>query len=55
MLVLMLGSLTAVAAQEAETLPEVEPQPESVDTNWVYLLNADLIRYEEWVQHVYVL
>lgn len=49
MLVLMLGSLTAVAAQEAETLPEVEPQPESVDTNWVYLLNADLIRYEEWV------
>ncbi len=49
MLVLMLGCLTAVAAQEAETVPEVEPQPESVDTNWVYLLNADLIRYEEWI------
>ena len=30
-------------------MPEVEPQPESVDTNWVYLLNADIIRYEEWV------
>ena len=48
-LALMLCCLTAVAAQEAGTVPEVEPQPESVDTNWVYLLNADIIRYEEWV------
>ena len=48
-LALMLCCLTGVVAQEAGTVPEVEPQPESVDTNWVYLLNADIIRYEEWV------
>ena len=49
LLVLMLGCLTAVAAQEADTVPEFEQEPESVDTNWVYLLNADVIRYEEWI------
>lgn len=49
--VLMLGCLTTVAAQEAMTVPEfeTEPESESVDTNWVYLLNADVIRFEEWV------
>ncbi|MCQ2068781.1 MAG: hypothetical protein MJY68_06760 [Bacteroidaceae bacterium] len=47
--VLMLGCMTAVAAQNAEIAPESEIESESVDTNWVYLLNADVIRYEEWV------
>jgi len=47
--VLMLGCMTAVAAQNAEIAPESDIESESVDTNWVYLLNADVIRYEEWV------
>ena len=49
LLVLMLGCLTVAAAQEADTVPEFEQEPEQVDTNWVYLLNADVIRYEEWI------
>ena len=50
-LMLMLGFLTAVAAQEVGAVSEfeTEPEPESVDTNWVYLLNADLIRFDEWI------
>ena len=49
LLVLMLGCLTVAAAQETDTVPEFEQEPEQVDTNWVYLLNADVIRYEEWI------
>ena len=43
----MLGCLTTVTAQNAETVSE--PEAESVDTSWVYLLNADEIRFEEWI------
>ena len=48
LLMLMLGFLT-VSAQEPLDVPETEAEPEAVDTNWVYLLNADVIRYEEYI------
>lgn len=45
----MLGCLTTVAAQNAEAVSESETASEPVDTNWVYLLNADVIRFEEYI------
>lgn len=45
----MLGCALSVAAQNAETMPESGVEPESVDTNWVYLLNAEVIRFEEYI------
>lgn len=48
-LVLMLSCLTAVSAQEAMTMPQEEVEPVKTDTNWVYLLNADEIRFEEYI------
>ena len=48
-LLLVLCCVANAVAQEVEPVlePEVESQP--VDTDYVYLLNADLIRYEEWI------
>ena len=48
-LMLVLCCVANAVAQEVEPVlePEVESQP--VDTDYVYLLNADLIRYEEWI------
>lgn len=48
-LLLVLCCVANAVAQEVESVlePEVESQP--VDTDYVYLLNADLIRYEEWI------
>ena len=40
------------AAQSIETASDLETadvEPQQVDTNWVYLLNADFIRYDEWI------
>ena len=45
----MLGCALSVAAQNAETVPESGVEPESADTNWVYLLNAEVIRFEEYI------
>lgn len=41
--------LTAVKAQDADTVSVVPVDPEPVDTDYVYLLNADLIRFEEYI------
>lgn len=41
--------LTTVAAQSADVLPDEPVQPEAVDTDYVYLLNADVIRFEEYI------
>ena len=46
---LMLCCLTTLAAQTVEPVYDSETEPEQVDTNWVYLLNADIIRFEEHV------
>ena len=48
-LMLVLCCVANAVAQDVEPVlePEVESQP--VDTDYVYLLNADLIRYEEWI------
>lgn len=48
-LFLMLGCLTTVAAQTIETVSEPETVQEPVDTNWVYLLNSDVIRFEQYI------
>ena len=47
-LALVPGFLT-VAAQDTVSVPETEAELQAVDTNWVYLLNADIIRYEEYI------
>ena len=44
-LFLMLCCLTTVAAQNMESVPDSEP----VDTDYVYLLNSDVIRFEEYI------
>lgn len=49
LLMLLLCCMMNVAAQNIETVPESDIESESVDTNWVYLLNADVIRFEEWI------
>jgi len=48
-LMFMLGCALSVAAQNAETVSESGVEPESADTNWVYLLNAEVIRFEEYI------
>ena len=50
-LMLMVCCFTSVAAQTVETSSDlnVEPEPQQVDTSWVYLLNADVIRFEKWL------
>lgn len=47
-LILALCLLTTVSAQEVESVPNPEVESEPTDTNWVYLLNSDIIRFEEW-------
>ena len=46
---LMLCCITTLAAQEIKPLPEPEIEQEQVDTDYVYLLNADVIRFEEYI------
>lgn len=48
---LLLCCFTTVAAQTIEPVSdlEVESEPQQVDTNWVYLLNADVIRFAEYL------
>ncbi len=41
--------LTAVKAQDADTVSVAPVDPEPVDTDYVYLLNADLIRFEKYI------
>lgn len=50
-LMLMLCCFTWLAAQNVDITSdiEIESEPEQADTNWVYLLNADFIRYEEYI------
>ena len=45
----LLCCLTSVLAQNADILPDDSVEPEPVDTDYVYLLNADVIRFEEWI------
>lgn len=45
----LLCCLTSVMAQNTDILPDDSVEPEPVDTDYVYLLNADIIRFEEWV------
>ena len=45
----LLCCLTSVLAQNADILPDDSVEPEPVDTDFVYLLNADVIRFEEWI------
>ena len=45
----LLCCLTSVLAQNADILPDDSVEPEPVDTYFVYLLNADVIRFEEWI------
>ena len=45
--VLVLCFLTTAVAQENMTVHDTEP--EKTDTSWVYLLNADIMRYDEWI------
>ena len=47
-LILALCLLTTVSAQEVESVSNPEVESEPTDTNWVYLLNSDIIRFEEW-------
>lgn len=48
-LFLFILCLTVVKAQETDSIPAVTVESEPVDTDYVYLLNADLIRYEEYI------
>ena len=51
-LLMVLCAVISVKAQDTGTLPEKEigiEESEPVDTDWVYLLNADLIRFEEYI------
>lgn len=45
----LLCCLTSVMAQNTDILPDDSVEPEPVDTDYVYLLNADIIRFEEWI------
>ena len=48
-LLLVLCCLANAVAQEVEPLLESEVEPQPADTDYVYLLNADLIRFDEWI------
>ncbi len=41
--------MASAHAQDVDAVPAVQAGTEPVDTDYVYLLNADLIRYEEYV------
>lgn len=41
--------MASAHAQDVDVVPAVQAGTEPVDTDYVYLLNADLIRYEEYV------
>ena len=41
--------MASAPAQDVDAVPAVQAGTEPVDTDYVYLLNADLIRYEEYV------
>ncbi len=48
-LLFVLCAALGLRAQEPTVQTDDTATQEQVDTNWVYLLNADLIRYEEWI------
>ena len=41
--------MTSVRAQISTGIPDSDVEPEPVDTDWVYLLNADLIRFDSYI------
>ena len=48
-LLLVLCVAVGAGAQDTVTYPDSTVAPEPVDTDYVYLLNADVIRFEEWI------
>ena len=48
-LFLILCCLATAVAQDKEVIPDALVESEPVDTDWVYLLNADIIRFEEYI------
>jgi len=45
----MLCCVTTLAAQTVDNVPDSQIESEPVDTDYVYLLNADLIRFDEYI------
>lgn len=48
-LFLILCCLATAVAQDKEVISDALVESEPVDTDWVYLLNADIIRFEEYI------
>lgn len=48
-LLCMLCLMTTLGAQNARDTLNADIEPEPVDTDWVYLLNADLIRFDSYI------
>lgn len=48
-IICVLCLMTSVRAQITTGIPDPDVEPEPVDTDWVYLLNADLIRFDSYI------